>query len=37
LVFDEPLVVILGSLGMILSIPGKKLLDETMVYRVAGA
>ena len=36
-VLDEPPVVILGSLGMILSIPGKKLLDEAMFHRVAGA
>jgi glycerol-3-phosphate acyltransferase PlsY len=36
-VFDEPPVVILGSLGTILSIPGKKLLAEAMVGRVAGA
>jgi glycerol-3-phosphate acyltransferase PlsY len=36
-VLDEPPVVILGSLGMILSIPGKKLLDEAMLHRVAGA
>jgi glycerol-3-phosphate acyltransferase PlsY len=36
-VFDEPPVVILGALGMILAIPGKKLLDEAMFHRVAGA
>jgi glycerol-3-phosphate acyltransferase PlsY len=36
-VFDEPPVVILGSLGMILFIPGKMLLDRAMFHRVAGA
>ena len=34
---DEPPVVILGSLVMILSIPGKKLLDSSRVHRVADA
>jgi glycerol-3-phosphate acyltransferase PlsY len=36
-VYDQPPVVIVGSLGMILSIPGKKLLDDTRIHRVAGA
>jgi glycerol-3-phosphate acyltransferase PlsY len=36
-VLDEPPVIILGSLGMILSIPGKKLLDQARFHRVAGA
>jgi acyl phosphate:glycerol-3-phosphate acyltransferase len=36
-VFEEPPVVILGSLGMILFIPGKMLLDRAMFHRVAGA
>lgn len=36
-ILEEPLVVILGSLGMILSIPAKKLLDSSRIHRVAGA
>lgn len=36
-VYDEPPVVILGSLGMILFIPAKMLLDRAMFHRVAGA
>ena len=36
-VIDEPPVVILGALGMILFVPGKKLLDQARYGRVAGA
>jgi glycerol-3-phosphate acyltransferase PlsY len=36
-VLDKPPVVVMGSLGMILSIPGKKLLDDARIQRVAGA
>jgi len=36
-VFDEPPVVILGSLGMVVAIPAKKLVDEAMFHRVADA
>lgn len=36
-VFDEPPVVILGALGMILFVPGKMLLDRARFERLVGA